>query len=245
MQSIEFVTGTNFKDIFNATGFSSSSINAGSTVTFNTGGTRNEFEGRGGDDLIIGNGDTRISYLHATAGVTVTFSSWVPGLGASGTAVGNSSVGTDTFTGVNGVRGSFFADVFNGSNNDPNTVEFFEGRGGNDLINGNGGLDRANYLFEDSGIVVHMAAGKVVGGAQYRNRHSEFRRVGHRHRLRRYLHAAAMRSGFGSAVASAQPVRNAGSNGNFNEFEGAGGNDTITGNSTRVSPIMTRPTAWP
>ena len=106
-------------------GFNSSTTNAGSTVTFNIDGTRNEFEGRGGDDLITGNGDTRISYLHATAGVTVTFQSWVPGLGASGTAAGNSSVGTDIFTGVNGVRGSFFDDVFNGSNNDPEHVGIF------------------------------------------------------------------------------------------------------------------------
>ena len=39
LQSMEFVTGTNFKDIFNAVGFNSSSTNAGSTVTFNTDGT--------------------------------------------------------------------------------------------------------------------------------------------------------------------------------------------------------------
>ena len=36
-------------------------------------GMFNEFEGRGGDDIITGNGVTRISYLHATSGVTVTF----------------------------------------------------------------------------------------------------------------------------------------------------------------------------
>ena len=99
-----------------------SSTNAGSTVTFNTNGTLNEFEGRGGNDTIIGNGNTRISYLHATAGVTVTSHPGF-GQGASGTAVGDASVGTDTFTGVNRVRGSYFDDVFVGSNNDPNTAE--------------------------------------------------------------------------------------------------------------------------
>ena len=36
LRSIEFVTGTNFNDTFNAIGFSKDSTNAGSTVTFNT-----------------------------------------------------------------------------------------------------------------------------------------------------------------------------------------------------------------
>ena len=70
LKSIELVTGSNFADTFNATGFSATSTNAGSTVTANTAGLFNEFEGRGGDDIITGNGQTRISYLHATAGVT-------------------------------------------------------------------------------------------------------------------------------------------------------------------------------
>ena len=124
------------------------------------------------------------------------------------------------------MRGSFFDDVFNGSNNDPNTVEIFEGRGGNDLINGNGGLDRANYLFEDSGIVVHMAAGQVVGGL---NTGTDI--------------LSSVESVIGTDFADTYDATgfsgsstNAGSNGNFNEFEGAGGNDTITGNgNTRIA----------
>ena len=176
--------------------------------------------------------------MHATAGVTVTFSSWVSGQGASGTAIGNASVGTDAFTGVNAVRGSYFDDVFNGSNNDPNTAEFFEGRGGNDLINGAGGFDKAIYLFEDSGIAVHLASGKVVGGLN----------TGTDTLLSVELvigtdfadtFTAAVDpdpiygSGFAFGVAGAA---NVGSNGTFNEFEGAGGNDTITGNgNTRVA----------
>ena len=97
LKSIEMVTGSNFADTFNATGFSSTSSNAGSTVTSNTLGLFNEFEGRGGNDIITGNGSTRISYLHATSGVTVTFdgNSWNPAFnpngGASGTATGDAS----------------------------------------------------------------------------------------------------------------------------------------------------------
>ena len=95
LQSIEFVTGTDFADTFNATGFSALSPNPGSTVASNTDGTINDFEGRGGDDLITGNGiNTRISYLHATGPVTVDL--------AAGTADGDASVGHDTFPGLIG-----------------------------------------------------------------------------------------------------------------------------------------------
>ena len=59
--------------------------------------------------VITGNGATFLSYLMATAGVTVNF--------ATGSATGDTSVGTDTFTGVQSVRGSEFADTFAGSNN--------------------------------------------------------------------------------------------------------------------------------
>ena len=156
LQSIELVTGTDFADTFNATGFSAVSANSGSSVASNTDGTLNEFEGRGGDDLITGNGNTRISYLHATGPVTVDL--------AAGTADGDSSVGHDTFTGVNRIRGSYFSDTLLGSNNPANTVEIFEGRGGDDFINGGGGFDRAFYLNEDTPIVVHLAAGDVFGG---------------------------------------------------------------------------------
>ena len=75
-------------------------------------GAFNEFEGMGGNDTITGNGNTRISYLSAAAGVTVTFSGSGSGT-AQGTASGDiAGVGIDTFTGVNAVRGSNFADTF-------------------------------------------------------------------------------------------------------------------------------------
>jgi VCBS repeat-containing protein len=230
LRSIEFVNGTAFADTFNAVGFSASSLNAGSAVTFNTAGTLNEFEGRGGNDVITGNGNTRVSYLHATGPVTVTFTSWVNGQGATGFAVGDASVGTDTFTGVSRVRGSYFDDTFTGSNNPSNTTETFEGRGGDDFINGGGGFDRAVYAFDDSGdgsgVVVNLAAGTVTGGF---NTGSDT--------LRSVEAVSGTEfddvfdaTGFGAAST------NAGSLGTLNEFEGGGGNDTITGNgNTRVA----------
>src|SRR4029079_1746688 len=119
-------------------------------------GTSNEFEGAGGDDTITGNGDTRISYLHATSAVNVNLT--------TGIATGDASVGTDHFTGVNRVRGSNFDDTLIGSNNPANTTEFFEGRGGDDATLGGGGSDAAvyNQSYSGSGINVHLAAGTVT-----------------------------------------------------------------------------------
>src|SRR6185436_920892 len=70
LRSIEGARGTRFSDIFDATGFSASSTNAGSAGVDNTGAAFNEFDGLGGDDIIIGNGNTRIAYINATSGVT-------------------------------------------------------------------------------------------------------------------------------------------------------------------------------
>ena len=121
--SIEAVRGTNFADTYDATGFSGTSVNAGSNGTFN------EFTGSGGNDTIIGNGNTRISFNNATAGVTVDLQTGAtPG---TGTATGDASVGTDTFSGVNAVQGSMFDDTIYGSNNTAAT-ETFTGNAGND-----------------------------------------------------------------------------------------------------------------
>ena len=193
LKSIEMVTGTNYADTFDATGFSASSTNAGSTVTSNTAGLFNEFEGDGGNDTITGNGQTRISYFHATAGVTVIFNpatSWATASsGASGIATGDVSVGTDTFTGVNNVRGSFFNDTFIGSNNPSGTAENFEGLGGNDFINGGGGFDRSVYsgASDGVGITVQLAAGDRHRRPRYGHRYADLGRSHLRNEFRGQL----------------------------------------------------------
>ena len=137
--SIEQIRGSAFADSYVATGYT------GVSPIGSTGANFNEFEGMAGDDTITGNSGTQLSYLNATAGVTVNFASWAPGQGASGTATGDASVGTDTFTGVQGVRGSAFIDTLVGSDNF--SAETFQGRGGDDFIDGRGGFDRALYWF--------------------------------------------------------------------------------------------------
>ena len=65
------------------------------------------------------------------------------------------------------MRGSEFADHIVGSNNLTGT-EVFQGRGGDDFIDGRGGFDRVLYWFRTDdnvtgGINVNMAAGTVIG----------------------------------------------------------------------------------
>jgi hypothetical protein len=161
LTGIEGLIGTNFADTYDATGFTGGTGIPGTPVGFN------EFEGMGGNDTITGliNSQgaalTRVSYLDATAGVTVNLT--------TRTADGDASVGHDTFTTtISNVLGSSFADTLIGSNNPSGTVEVFEGRGGNDIINGGGGFDRADYindLSETTGITVNLAAGTVTGSS--------------------------------------------------------------------------------
>ena len=70
LRLVEYIRGSNFADIFVATGFSTTSTNA-TSVAF--GSVNNGFEGMGGDDVITGNGGTQIWYRHAAAAVTVDF----------------------------------------------------------------------------------------------------------------------------------------------------------------------------
>jgi VCBS repeat-containing protein len=233
--SIELITGSNFTDLFVATGFSKDSANAGSTARFNVNGTLNEFEGRGGDDVIVGNDDTRVSYLHALGGVRVDLDVGVTTaggvLGPLGTVFGTASglapddaakVGIDLFTGVNRVRGSSFADVLIGSNR-TDVPESFEGRGGNDQIFGNGGFDAVVYAFDPAGIAVNMAAGSVTGAHTGTDTLRRVEGVGGTEFADTYV-----ATNFGAVGFLDPNSNNVGDFGTFNQFEGAGGDDTIT-----------------
>ncbi len=212
LASVESVRGSILGDVFDATGF------------FGSNGTFNEFEGMAGDDLVIGNGNTRVSYLHAREAVSVDL--------ATGIATGGDSVGTDTFFGVSQIRGSNFNDTLTGFNHGIAQAHVYEGRGGDDFINGAGGFDQAAYHADltFSGISVNMAAinastGQVAGDSQ----------VG----TDTVTGIASVRG-----TAFADTYNAAGFNstvtglGTFNEFDGGGGGDLITGNgNTRLTYI--------
>jgi Ca2+-binding RTX toxin-like protein len=234
LRSVEAVSGTAFADTFDATGFTASSTNAGSTGVNQQGAAFNEFEGRGGNDIITGNGNTRVSYNSALAGVTVDIQA---GTG-HGTAPGDlADVGIDTFTGVNSLEGSNFDDLLFGSNNAPQTAENFIGGMGNDLIDGRGGFDRAIYNNDaaiTAGITVDLADGIVTGDARIGT--DTLRSV---EAVRGTDFADTFdATGFTATSANAGSAGVNASGAAFNEFEGLGGNDTITGNGdTRISYV--------
>ena len=138
LSSVESIRGSAFGDSYDAAGYVGASAIGSVAPNFN------EFEGMAGDDSIIGSGGTAVSYVNASAGVTVDLS-LITVAGSTGQAHGTdpgdiANVGTDTFFGgVQLVRGSSFDDVIEGSNNFSGP-EVFEGRGGDDFINGLGGF---------------------------------------------------------------------------------------------------------
>ena len=250
LRSIEQVTGTWLADTFDATGFSSTSTNAGSK------GTYNSFQGYAGDDTIIGNGNTRVDYSAAYDAVTVDL---VAGFATSLNGGDAGMIGTDTLTGVNRMVGSNYDDSLSGGLVANDALEVFEGRGGNDTINGGSGFDRASYINDASitawnydgstlsmlvdgvanstatfthGVAVYLAAGTVVGDANYTGTDT-LRSV-------ESVYGTILADTF-DATGFSSTSANAGSLGTQNEFEGQAGNDTITGNgNTRLSYIDAR-----
>jgi Ca2+-binding RTX toxin-like protein len=135
LRSVEAIWGTVSDDIYDARGFGATSLNAGSL------GTLNQFEGHFGNDTVIGNGNTKLSFSQAYAGVTVDFT-----LGQSYSSqylIDNKDpglVGVDTFSGVNAVQGSQYDDIFYGSS----LNEDFSGGRGDELISAGAGNDTLN-----------------------------------------------------------------------------------------------------
>ncbi len=138
------------------------------------------FQGNGGSDTIDGLGGLdRVDYVNAMQGVTVTLG------GASGNATDGSAsdglpilngaiqyadtvgavVGTDILRNIESVRGSQFNDTLTGSNI-TTSEETLEGRAGNDLIDGRGGLDRVSYNSSIAGVTVTLGLNGADGSAQ-------------------------------------------------------------------------------
>ena len=122
-------------------------------------GDFNEFRGGDGDDVITGNGNTRVNYSDANGSVTVDLLA-----GTDGNAVGGTTnVGNDIYLGgVNSVRGSGFDDIILGSNAGGET---FRGLGGNDTIDGRGGSsDRVDHQIDNGAVFVDLAGGAIGEG---------------------------------------------------------------------------------
>src|SRR5207253_2538518 len=159
----------------------------------------------------------------ATSGVVVDLQ--------AGNASGDVSVGTDSFSGINAVVGSSHDDTLSGRNA-ANTADFFVGGAGNDTIDGRNGYDLAIYgpgiydgIVTDlntvtGGITVNLASGSVVGDSSIGS--DTLKSI-------EAVRGTNFNDAF-TAVGFSGGSTNAGSFGTYNEFEGLGGNDTITGN---------------
>ena len=205
LTGIEAVTGTAFADSFDATGFSGGWF-----------GTFNEFEGLGGNDTVTGNGSTRVSYLSSAAAVDVNL-----GTGSASDGMG----GTDSIVGgVNSVRGSNQGDTLTGSNNAANTAEFFEGRGGDDTIDGAGGYDMVRY--DNEGVAINAVLGAGATGTVIRGAETDT-----------LVNVEGVRGSQAADTYDAAAFNGGGAgSGTFNRFQGEGGDDTITGNgNTEIS----------
>jgi Ca2+-binding RTX toxin-like protein len=128
-------------------------------------GGNERFEGLAGNDFI--NGGAGFDYLmyqsgNPTTGVTVDLG--ISGTAGNGTVANDGFGNTDTFFGIEGVRGSSHADNLIGSDRDDGVIERFEGMGGNDTINGNDGLDRVEYGQSENSINVNLALGTALDG---------------------------------------------------------------------------------
>jgi Ca2+-binding RTX toxin-like protein len=217
LRSIESIRGSHQDDWYDATGFSPFSINAGSN------GSLNEFEGMAGDDTVIGNGSTRLTFALAREGVTVDLE--------LGKVIGDASVGTDTVSGVSEMRGSNFDDELMGTNHGITTAQVYEGRAGNDTFSGRGGFDQARYNNEPTttGITVVMAdanafTGTVTGEAGIIDTDTLIDIV------------SVVGTQFADSYDATGYFSSVSGLGAFNEFDGGAGDDTIVGNgATRAT----------
>lgn len=188
---IEGVRGSNFDDILVGGNADNGDV-PGEGLEF--------FSGERGNDTIDGGaGFDRADYTSSIAAVSVVLG----GLGAGRAADGFG--GTDVLLNIEAVRGSNFADILTGS--DTGAFESFEGRGGNDTINGMGGTDLVDYSYAGAAVNVNLAAGIAADGQGGSDKLSNIEQV------RGSLTGNDIL--YGNTLA--------------NRLEGLGGNDTLNG----------------
>ncbi len=135
----EAITGSEFSD---------SLIGDASANTLTGLGGDDLLEGGAGDDTLIGGpGFDAVDYRSTAGAVVVDL--------AAGTARG---AGNDTLSSVEAIFGSNFGDTLLGDA----AVNHFRGMGGNDLFDGRGGIDWADYRVTTQAIAASLASGIVT-----------------------------------------------------------------------------------
>lgn len=182
LRGIEGVTGTNFDDFFYALGYSATSTNRNSF-----GDDWNVFTPLGGNDVVIGNGQTILNFGGVGGSLVIDLSGQTS-LGANTPIVAgftddpNSNAwnpGDIEASGVNFVIGGNYNDVLTGGGRVNTTgaradytlsgdtsSETFRGQGGDDTIDGGTGFDRADFRLKTAmteGVTIDLAAGVVAG----------------------------------------------------------------------------------
>ena len=183
-----------------------------------------------GNDTVIGNGDTLVSFGAGSTPISSIGKGIYVQLGERGIATTvnmthlgqiGSVRGIATLTDVNGVTGTGLDDTLIGSSSN----EYFSGGRGNDLIDGGKGYDSAGYLWgSTSGIAVNMQTGTVDG------RDPTDATVGHDTLRSIEIVKGTNLDDIYDARGFSGTSTNAGSDGQWNKFQGNGGNDTIYGN---------------
>jgi Ca2+-binding RTX toxin-like protein len=166
-----------------------------------------QFEGLAGNDTIDGgaitasnNGFNRVTYLQAPAGIDANLATGV---------VQDGYGDTDTLFNIQSIRGSTHDDTMVGSDTDAWT-EVFEGRAGDDTIDGAGGIDMVRFDAATNGVNVDFTTGIALDGQGGIDTLSNVEGV------RGSSHADTLTGG---NVA----------NDDFEFFQGGAGNDTIDG----------------
>ena len=155
--------GSEFNDVYNADSQGKNLSLYPNEYPLNKGwgGTYNFFKPNGGDDTIVGNGNTRISYDNAMVAVTVDLRGQdaLTSLGFAKVSAPPASaifdnVGNDTLKGVLGIVGSMFGDALTGDSKN----NFFRGNAGADTIVGSTGVDTADYANSPAPAVIIESA---------------------------------------------------------------------------------------
>lgn len=166
------------------------------------------FRGNAGNDTINGGtGFDRAYYTTSPAAVNVTLG------GTSAGSAQDGFGGFDTLINIDEVFGSAYNDTLTGS--DSGSFESFEGRAGNDLIDGKGDNDRASYQNSPAGVNVNLVSGIALdgwGGTDTLVSIDEIRGTG-----------------FNDTLTGGNVLNGRGTYDGGEYFDGRGGNDTIDG----------------
>jgi Ca2+-binding RTX toxin-like protein/methionine-rich copper-binding protein CopC len=161
LRSIEEIVGSNFDDEFDATGYSGDLLSQNLNISSYWYGL-NSFQPLGGNDVIVGNGASRLSYEGAMVGVIIDLATGVADAlnPLDKLLPAYQTVGHDVFTGVVEARGTAYADLLLGGGIGRTItglpVEIFMGYAGDDTIDGGNGWDIVQYFSSPNAIQVDL-----------------------------------------------------------------------------------------